>query len=64
MVQRLGHLQYTSKSSVMPKQLCDEILTNESFVEVDSPRLVGHDRIVEQLIDALEKVKVNGKSTE
>ena len=63
-MQRLGHLQYTSKFLMTPKQLCDEILTNESFVEVDSPRLAGQDQTVEQLINALEKVRVNEESTE
>jgi len=46
------------------KQVCNGILTDESFVEVDSPRLTGRDQTVEQLIGALQKVRVDEESTE
>ena len=63
-MKRLGRLRYTSKFSVTPKQVFDGILTNESFVGVNSPRLAGRDHTVEQLIGALEKVGVNKESME
>jgi hypothetical protein len=63
-VQTLVHLQYTSKFLVTPKQDCNGILTDESFVEVDSPRLTGRDQTIEQLIGALQKVGRNEESTQ
>lgn len=59
-----GHLRYTSKFLVTPEQVCDGILTEESFVEVHSPRLAGRDQTVEQLIGVLQKVRVDEESTE
>jgi hypothetical protein len=63
-VQTLDHLRYTSKFLVTPKQVCDGILTDESFVEVDSPRLMGRDQTIEQFIGALQKVGGDEESTQ